>query len=165
MDDGAAPKIAKAEMVAVIADRLARETPDFFAVKGPGAGDRANRSFMQQLRELARGSFGADYAERQLCTGTKFAVAFYFPDEATAVELAFGMHNPISEYERDLFKCFLAIDAGYAIRKLLFITKPNGYRKLQEPAPRAIAAWAKKHVGLEIDILELRPSQDSDGAR
>ncbi len=154
-------KVTKAEWLYVLARSLALRTPNFFTVKGPGPGDKANRIFMEQLRILAKNRFGRDYSEQRLCPGTKFAIDFYFPEDVTAVELAFGLHNPLSEYERDLFKCFLAQDAGYSIDRLLFITKPTAYRKLQAPAPKAIAAWAEKHAGITVDVLELNPEDES----
>ena len=31
------------------------------------------------------------------------------------MEFAFGLHNPNSEFERDIFKCLLAIDDGWEL--------------------------------------------------
>ena len=55
-----------------------------------------------------------------------FRTAMSFcPDEGTAVEFAFGLHNPNSEFERDILKCILAIEDGCKIRKLILIGKPG----------------------------------------
>lgn len=86
---------------------------------------------------------------------------FYFPEEEVAVEFAFGLHNPISEFERDVFKCLLAIEDGCSVRKLMLIGKPGAIAKLSAPAPKAIIALVEKRFGLAVEVVELhRPRSD-----
>jgi hypothetical protein len=142
----------------IAAQRIAEQTPDFFKTKGPGLGDHASLAFMAALRKISEEIFGAKcLCEHRVCTGAAFAVDFYFPDEATVVEVALSLDKPISEYERDILKCLLAKDRGCAVRKLLFITKPGGHRKNNAPGPQAIARFVREKFGLEIEILEMHP--------
>jgi hypothetical protein len=145
----------------IAAQRIADQTPDFFKVKGPGAGDHASLIFMAALRKISQDILGAKcICEHRVCTGAAFAVDFYFPDEATVVEVALSLDKPISEYERDIFKCLLAKERGCAVRKLLFITKPGGYRK-NAPGPQAIARFVREKFELEIEILEMHPLESN----
>src|SRR5262249_45906133 len=91
--------------------------------------------FIETVTDLAKQCFGVDYSQKSICYGSGFAVDFYFPEEATVAELAFGLHNPNTEYERDIFKCLLAIDCGYAIRRLLFISKPGARPTIAARSP------------------------------
>jgi hypothetical protein len=47
-------------------------------------------------------SLGEDFSERKICGDTAQAVNFYFPSEATFVEVAFGLRNPQTEFEKVL---------------------------------------------------------------
>lgn len=38
--------------------------------------------------------YGADYSEKAACSSAGFRFDFFSPEEATAVEFAFGLHNP-----------------------------------------------------------------------
>jgi hypothetical protein len=144
------------ERLCILAQRIAEQTPDFFETKGPGKGDHATAAFVRSLREGARGLFGTDYSEKAACSSAGFRFDFFFPEEATAVEFAFGLHNPISEFERDVFKCLLAIDDGYSVKRLMLIGKPGAIVRLSAKGPRAIVALAKKRFDLTIDVLELQ---------
>jgi hypothetical protein len=142
----------------VAAQKIAEQTPDFFKTKGPGAGDHASLVFMAHLRKISKEIFGSKcISEHKVCEGTAFVVDFYFPDDATVVEIALSLDKPISEYERDIFKCLLARDKGCAVKKLLFIAKPGGHRKNNAPGPKAISRFVREKFGLEVEILELRP--------
>jgi hypothetical protein len=140
----------------ILAQRIAEQTPDFFERKGPGKGDRATAAFVRLLRESAQRSFGSDYSEKAACTSAGFRFDFFFPEEAVAVEFAFGLHNPLSEFERDIFKCLLAKEEGCSIGKLLLIGKPGAISRLGAPAPRAIVALVRKRFDLTVEVLELR---------
>lgn len=146
----------KSENLLLLAQELAERTPGFFDKKGPGAGDHATGLFVRSLRQLAHEVFGADYSEKIVCKGAGFRFDFFFPDEGTAVEFAFGLHNPTSEFERDVFKCLLAIEDGCAIRKLLLIGKPGAIARLSAPAPKAILELVRKRFELTVDVCELR---------
>jgi hypothetical protein len=131
------------ERLCVLAQRFAKSIPDFFNTKGPGKGDHATAEFLRSVREAARGMFGTDYSEKPACTSAGFRFDFFFPEEAVALEFAFGLHNPNSEFERDIFKCLLAIDDGCSVKRLMLIGKPGAIGRLSAPAPKAIMASLK----------------------
>jgi len=134
---------------------LADRTEGFFVVQGHGRGDRLTNAYMDALNRLARHRFRRDFSQKRVCPGTNFAVDFYFPDEATIVEVALSARNPTSEYERDLFKAILAREAGCDVRRLVFISRPGAQRKLAQPGPKAIAAYVCRTYSIEIVIEEL----------
>jgi hypothetical protein len=144
----------KWEHLILLAQEIAVRTPDFFDKKGPGKGDHATAIFVGSLRQLAMEEFGVDYSEKLVCKAAGFRFDFFFPDEETVVEFAFGLHNPISEFERDIFKCLLAIDDGCVVRKLILIGKPGASARLSAPAPKAIMALVRKRFDLIVEILE-----------
>jgi hypothetical protein len=146
----------KSEHLVLLAQGIAEQTPGFFEKKGPGVGDHAAGAFVRSIRQLAKEVFGADYSEKIVCKGAGFRFDFFFPDEGTAVEFAFGLHNPISEFERDIFKCLLAIEDGCAVRKLMLVGKPGAIPRLSAPGPKAIVALVKKRFDLTIDVFELQ---------
>lgn len=148
--------LMKPERLCVLAQRIAEQTPDFFEKKGPGKGDHATAAFVRSLREAARGLFGADFSEKSACTSAGFRFDFLFPEEAVAIEFAFGLHNPISEFERDIFKCLLAIEDGCPVKKLMLIGKPGAIARLSAPAPKAIMALVKKQSDLTVEVFELQ---------
>jgi hypothetical protein len=150
------------ERLCVLAQRIAEGTPEFFSTKGPGKGDHATAGFVRSLRESARGIFGSDYSEKSACTSAGFRFDFFFPEEAEAVEFAFGLHNPNSEFERDIFKCLLAIDDGCHVKKLMLIGKPGAIGRLSAPAPKAIISFAKKRFDLTVEIFELQNHQTDE---
>ncbi len=45
---------------------------------------------MKRLREEANGAFGDDFSEVIVRQGLTYRFDFYFADEATAVEIAYG---------------------------------------------------------------------------
>ena len=139
----------------LLAQKFAEATPDFFATKGPGAGDRATNEFMQKLNSNATSIFGKVYTAPKICGETNFAPDFYFPEEQTVVEFAFSLDKPISEYERDIFKCLLAKDNGFPVRSLLLVCKPGGQRRLSAPGPKAISDWAARHCALDVLVWDL----------
>lgn len=141
----------------LFASKLADSTPGFYETKGPGAGDRAANEFMEVLRRNARDMSVKDYSEAKVCAGTNSSLDFFFPEEMTAVEFAFSLCQPMSEYERDIFKCLLANDSGYSIRRLVLVCKPGGESRLSAPGPKPIRDWAARNHGLEVDVFERRP--------
>src|SRR6266404_7008898 len=127
--------LMRPERLCVLAQRIAENMPDFFNAKGPGKGDHSTAEFLRLLRVAAREIFGSDHSEKAACTSAGFRFDFFFPEEAVAVEFAFGLHNPNSEFERDIFKCLLAIDEGCSVKKLMLIGKPGAIARLSAPAP------------------------------
>lgn len=154
--DLAGPAVPKEARLFLLAQAIATRTPDFFAIKGAGAGDKASNVFMAQLRKAAADLFEFDFSEKRVCREARFALDFYFTDEATAVEVALSLRNSSSEYERDIFKCLLARDEGCKVTQLVFITKPGGHRRCkQRPGAPAIERYLSRTHGLEIEIREL----------
>ena len=139
-----------------LARAIADGNPDFQAVRGPGDGDRATHTFMRELREQANATFGHDYAEQRICGETAFAADFYFPDEATVVEVALGLPNSASEFEKDILKAIVAQDYNYyPVRRLFFISRAGAARKCAQPGRRAFMSWAKAKHALLIEVHEL----------
>ena len=154
----------KPERLYFLAQGIAERTPRFFETKGPGMGDRASLEYMRNLRTAALGLFGKDFSEIRVSKGVAFAIDFVFLDECTAVEVALGLHNSLTEYERDIFKCLLAQQAGQQIRRLIFIAKPGGIAKQMAPGPKAIAQLVASKFGLQVEILELVPKPEAVAA-
>ena len=123
-----------------LARAIAAAHPNFQTVQGPGDGDRATHAFMRELRERATAAFGVDCAERKICGSTSFAVDFYFPEEATVVEVALGLPNPASEFEKDILKAIMAQDYGFAVRRLFFISRAGAQKKCSQPGRTAFIA-------------------------
>jgi hypothetical protein len=71
------------------------------------------------------------------------------------VELAFGLHHPLTEYERDIFKCLIARESGYRISRLVFLAKPGGIARQSAPGPKAIARFVASRFELRIEFFEL----------
>jgi hypothetical protein len=139
----------------VLAREIASETPDFQLVRGPGAGDVANHEFMRQLRKRALALFGTDYSEKKLCGDNSLAVDFYFPEEQTAVEIALGLPNPASEFEKDVLKAIMAQEYECPVHRLFFISRPGAVKKCSQPGRTAVRNWAEKKHGLLIEVHEL----------
>jgi hypothetical protein len=138
-----------------LAQELALERPGFFEIKGPSVGDKDTAAFMQALRRRADGTFRTDFAERKICGPNGLCVDYYFPEEATIVEIAMGLRNPNSEFERDILKAIMAQDAGHAVKHLVFISKPGAAKKCAQPSSRAIIDWAARAHGIVVDVHEL----------
>lgn len=131
-----------------------RERPYFFEIKGPGLGDNDTAVFMKQLRSRALKRFKTDYSEKKICGQNSLCVDFYFPDEETVVEVALGLRNPLSEYERDISKAIMAKDTGSAVSHLMFISKRGAIKRLLQPSAKSIAEWARRNHGV-INVREL----------
>ena len=137
------------------AREIAAATPDFQAVRGPGAGDRATHAFMGDLRERAKAAFGVDCAEQRICGETAFAPDYYFREEGTIVEVALGLPNPASEFEKDILKAIIAQDYGYPVRRLVFISRAGAAKKCSQPGRSAFIRWAKTKHQIDIEVCEL----------
>ena len=113
------------ERLVQLAQSIADERPTFFDIKGPSVGDHDTAAFMSELRARAQTDFGMDCSEKRVCGATNLCVDFYFPNEGTIVEVALGLRNPTSEYERDILKALMAIDEGHQVTRLVFVSKPG----------------------------------------
>jgi hypothetical protein len=138
-----------------LAQNLALERPGFFDVKGPSAGDKDTAAFMSALRIRAADAFRADFAEQKICGPNGLCVDYYFPEDGVIVEIAMGLRNPNSEFERDILKAIMAKDAGYVVRQLAFIAKPGASKKCSQPSARAIIDWAARAHGLTVTVQEI----------
>ena len=138
-----------------LAREISRALPDFQAVLGPGAGDIATHAFMSQLRQQAIHAFGEDHSERKLCGETSLAADFYFPSEGTIVEVAMGLGNPATEFEKDILKAVMAQECGFDVRRLVFICRAGGEKKCRQPGRAAMRLWAESKHGLSIEVHDL----------
>ena len=139
-----------------LAQGLVADTPGFFQTKGQGAGDRATNAFMAGLRDLASEEFGADYAEQAISGDIGFRVDYYFPSEATIVEVALGLPKPKTEFERDVLKAIMAKEDGHDVERLVFISKPGARKKCSQPGRLAISDWLLRNYGIATEVFELR---------
>jgi len=138
-----------------IAQKVVADTPDFFLTKGPGLGDRATIAFMGNLHDLASQEFGSDYAEQSICGNNSFRVDYYFPSDATIVEVALGLSKPKTEFEKDILKAIMAKEAGHEVERLVFISKPGALKKCSQPGRRAIIDWLLRNDGIATEVHEL----------
>lgn len=147
--------MAKYEELYEIARKLASETEAFLDIKGPGAGNRATNWFVTSLGRLASEKFGEDHSEKNICGPNSLAVDFYFPCDGVIVEVALGLKNPNTEYEKDILKAIMAKELGNKVEKLVFITKPGGLKKCNQPGRTAIRHWLASSNEIGIEIMEL----------
>lgn len=131
------------------------ESQDFHVVLGPGAGDKRVHSFMHQLREAAKEMFGEDFSEKKICGQNSLAVDFYFPKERAIVEVALGLPNPSTEFEKDVLKAIIAQETGQAVNRLILISRPGGVKKCSQPGRKAVIDWAKSKHKLTIEVHDL----------
>ena len=147
------------EKLVALAQKIADDSPGFFEIKGPGKGDRATNAFMKELQSQAKQLFGEDFSEKGICGDNKFAVDFFFPEEATIIEIALTLRNANSEFSKDILKAILSQKAGNTIKKLIFISKPGAIKRHEEPASKSIISLVKKEFGISIIIRELINNQ------
>ncbi len=147
----------KVSQIIKFANQIASEMDDFFAKKGPGKGNTSTNAYIKALGNQMETQFGKDYSEKNICGENSSAVDFYFPDEGIVVEIALGLKNPNTEYEKDILKVILAKSLGKNIKKLLFISKPGGEKKCAQPFRLAIRNWLDKEFGIEIEVIDLAP--------
>ena len=138
-----------------LAQNVANASPDFHKVLGPGKGDKSTSAFMKELRVQAIELFGHDFSEQTICGDNKFTVDFYFPSEATIIEIALTIRNANSEFHKDILKALLSKRAGNPVEKLIFISKPGAVKRHQEPASQAIVTLVREEFGISIIIKEL----------
>lgn len=145
----------KPKKLLALAREISAKNPAFQTVLGPGDGNRATSDFLQQLQKLSLEVFGNKFYEERICGDTAQAVDFYFPDEATIVEVALGLPNPASEFEKDILKAIMAKEHSHEVSHLLFISRPGAERKCQQPGRAAIKKWALEKHGIAIEVQEL----------
>jgi hypothetical protein len=138
-----------------LAQNIASASPDFYRILGPGKGNRPTSAFMKELRIKAIELFGHDFSEQTICGDNKFAVDFYFPSEATIVEIALTIRNANSKFYKDILKALLCKRAGNPVEKLIFVSKPGAVKRHQEPASREIVILVREEFGISIILREL----------
>ncbi len=138
-----------------LAREISRALPDFQVVLGPGAGDKATHAFMRELRQKAIQALGEDHSERKLCGETSLAADFYLQSEGTIVEVAMGLANPATEFEKDILKAIMAQECGFDVRRLVFICRAGGEKKCRQPGRAAMRLWAESKHGLSIEVHDL----------
>lgn len=144
----------RADKLVQLAQSLAGSDAEFQITLGPGAGDRATAVFLARLQQLALAEFGDACWEKKICGQTAYAVDFYFPSEATIVEVALGLPNPNSEFEKDLLKAIIAQDYT-DVHRLVLISRAGGEKKCRQPGRSALREWALAKHRLRIDVFDL----------
>jgi hypothetical protein len=143
------------EQILLIAQHVANHQPGFFTVKSSERGDDATSAYMRDLRSAVEAQIGKDYSERRICGDNKLAVDFFIEQERAVIEVAFGLRNSNSEFERDILKVLMAREAGAEVRRLIFIAKPGGEKRISQASSRAMVAWAARNHQLEIVARDL----------
>lgn len=147
--------MGKAEILLALANEVAAHYDDLFETKGPGPGNRATNDFVGELQKAASDRFGRDFSEATVCGSNKLAVDYYFPDEATIVEVAFGLRNPKTEFEKDILKALIAKSHDNPVKRLFFIAKPGGHRKCRQPGRSEFVTWLEEKHGITVEVRDL----------
>lgn len=142
--------------------RLIHETaatiPTFDHRLGPGAdkGNGATKQFVLQVNEIVRSRWPSEVAIKQSAIpNAELDFDFYIPSEETALEIALSIRNPVSEYEKDIFKALLARDHGLPITRLVLVGKNDSVKTRSIPGSKAIRDWAQSKTGLIVEVLEI----------
>ena len=137
-----------------LAQNLAVAHPALFLIQGPGRGDRVTAAYIKALRNAAAERLGRDFAECSLTSSHGARVDYWFPEERTILEIAFGLRNPLSEFERDVLKAVMARAAGVSVEHLVLLAKPGAHSRLKAPWFRAVIRWARSQ-GITVHVREL----------
>lgn len=148
--------MTKTDEIVRLAQEVAADSPAFFKVQRPGAGNRETNAFMAELHGRVVSAIGPGYEERRICGTNKLAVDFYVPEEEVIVEVALGLKNPNSEFERDVLKAVLAQDNGHAVERLVFVCKPGGALRTGRAGAMAITSWVEQHHRITVEVRELQ---------
>lgn len=138
-----------------LAQGIVGKDHDFFRPAGPGDGNTKTNAFMRELQHQAEGNFKEDHSEQRICGDTKFAVDFYFREEATIVEVALGLKNSNTEFEKDILKALMAKETGQPVNRLLFLSKPGAVKRHSRPGSCDMIEWVKRNHQIQVDIKEL----------
>jgi hypothetical protein len=141
--------------------QAAADIPTFNDRLGPGvnAGNGANRNFLQTVNTAVTERW-PDRVEidRTAISGAKLNFNFYIPSEKTAIEIALSIRNPVSEYEKDIFKGLMARDSGLPLERLILIGKSGSVKLRNSPGSKAIRDWAWKTHNLKVEVHEIAAS-------
>ncbi|MDP2848192.1 MAG: hypothetical protein Q8O35_08360 [Humidesulfovibrio sp.] len=136
-----------------IAKEEAAKTAGFDLRAGAGKGNFKTLAYEKsvRMRMLANISVGVEVC----CGTTRMAVDYYFKEESTVVEIALGLRNNNTEFEKDIFKALLLKNAGHPVSKLVFLCKPGGMEKCKEPGRLAIMEWVQSKHGIMVEVYNL----------
>ncbi len=153
--------MADLEILYGLTDRLARKDHRFY-VRGPGKADRASDRFVKKVARHAKARLGSRVrSEEPVTDKASLRFDFYLPRERTAVEIALGLGNPASEWEKDLFKALLARHHGKGIRKLVFFTLPKGIKVRSSPSSLEEIRYLGAR-GIQVELRQLRGRRESE---
>jgi hypothetical protein len=147
-----------AQRIFDMAQELARETPGLHERIGPGeeAGNGVTTRFLESLNRTVTAECGDQVRlQERTVPNAKYSFDYFIPSEETAVEIALGIRNPVSEFEKDIFKAILAKDMGKPLRKLVLIGTEGAIKCRDAPGPTAISRWVKQKCGIEVEVKEL----------
>lgn len=142
------------------AQEIANEQDDFFLRKGPGKGDISTAVFIHALhdrigiREGEQPTNGIHPEATLVENGSGARVDFWIPEEQTIIEIALGLRNPLSEFERDVLKALIARDAGIPVSTLVLLGKPLARKRISGAWFQQVIEWAGKR-GVRVCVLEL----------
>ena len=97
----------------------------------------------------------AHFSEQAICGANGLKPDFYFREEETIVEVALGLPNPSSEFEKDILKAIMAQELGMPVRLLFFISRAGASKKCSQPGRTAMREWALRNHNLAIEIHDL----------
>ena len=146
-----------------IVESIANADRRFLVIKGPGRGNKATNKFIKTVRERSLATLGSDFAEKCICGDTGLRVDYYFPAEETIVEIALGLRNPKTEFEKDVLKAIMAKKAGNPVSRLVFISKPGARAKCAQPGRAGVINWLFANHNISVDIFELCADQGGAG--
>jgi hypothetical protein len=151
------------ELLRVIHDTAAA-IPTFDHRLGPGAekGNGATAQYVRQVNEIVRSRWPAEVIINQPAipkAGLDFD--FYVPSEQTAVEIALSIRNPVSEFEKDVFKALMAGEHGLPVKRLILVGKNGSVKIRNMPGSRAIMEWAQNKGGLTVEVHEIAKAPSS----
>jgi hypothetical protein len=141
-----------------IIHQSAAAIPTFNERLGPGAdkGNGATRSFVRSInRVVAERWPDLVQINKAAIPGAKLDFDFYVQSEATAIEIALSIRNPVSEYEKDIFKALLAKESGLPLERLILIGKSGSVKTRNMPGSKAIREWVAGKHGITVEIREI----------
>jgi hypothetical protein len=147
--------ISKTEVLVELVILLAQQEKDFAEPLGPGAGNARTNSLTAKVVDRAKASFGCDFSEFRYGEDQSSRYDFYFPDEATVVEIAWGLPNPNTEFEKDILKALVGREYGHAVDRLVLVSRPGAIKKCSQPGRKAVVDWANKYHALQIVVVEV----------
>lgn len=141
-------------VIAILRDVYQRH-PKKTTDRGPGVGDKHHNRVLKAMQSAVQEKFPEVAPEYQITVQADARCDLYDKVEGTAYEVAFGLHRPASEYEKDLFKAMLLADQdGAKITGLIFVTTKKGVAKCEQPfrseARKLVERWTDLSIGFAV---------------